>query len=381
MSRRVTSDAQTPPPRLADGDQPSELDLALGAIAAGSWEWCEATRELTCAGALATLRGVIPSSLPQLLAQVHRDDRVALQAAIAGCDEQPTRLDYRLVAADGTLRWVRGGVRRRDGPSGQRVLGVEVDIDAHKREVAEQRAQLDMASRAQHDKERFVYICSHDLREPLRMVTGFLTLLERRLIGLDLRQAEFMRLALEGARRLDGMLEDLLRWSRCGRTRRPGDVASAEALAEAWRAAQGLAPVGTVSVGELPMVWADRAQLISLFQELLTNAAKFRGPRHAEIRVSAQRGDAEWIFTVADAGIGIPPEERGRVFEVFQRLHLRDAYAGNGMGLAMCARIIEQHRGRIWIEQPADEAPGTVVRFALPDHDVTPACGNAIIAG
>jgi len=128
-------------------------------------------------------------------------------------------------------------------------------------------------------------------------------------------------------------------------------------------------------------VWADHQQLVALFQELLANAVKFRGPRPAEIRVSAERGDGEWVFAVADAGVGIPDDERQRVFEVFQRLHLRDAYPGNGMGLAICARIVEQHGGRIWIESPADGSPGTVVRFALPDHDATPAQGATIIAG
>jgi len=216
--------------------------------------------------------------------------------------------------------------------------------------------------------QQFAYAASHDLREPLRTITGYLQLIERRYRDrLDADGAEFIELAVDGSRRMKELIDDLLAYSRLGSAGfgiEPvvsGEVVDAvlsdlEATIEETGA--------DVRVADLPVVRADAALLRQVFQNLVSNAIRYRGERPARVRISAEQGEGVWVFSVADRGIGVPPESRERVFGVFERLHACDEISGTGMGLSICRAAVEAHGGSIWVE-PNPEG-GSVFRFTLP---------------
>ena len=222
--------------------------------------------------------------------------------------------------------------------------------------------------RSNTDLQQFAYVASHDLFEPLRMVTSYLQLLGQRYQGkLDKQAQEFIGFALDGAKRMDALIHDLLAYSRVdirGRSFEPTDCE------QVLRAAISNLKVAIEESGakitheRLPKVRADIVQLTQVFQNLIGNAIKFRGSRTPEIDVHVRRRENEWLFSVRDNGIGIEPKHFERIFVIFQRLHTRQEYAGTGMGLAICKKIIERHGGHIWVESTPGE--GSVFFFTLP---------------
>jgi signal transduction histidine kinase len=242
------------------------------------------------------------------------------------------------------------------------------DITEQKR-AEENLQQITVAlQRSNQELERFAYVASHDLREPLRMVTSFSQLLAERYSGrLDEDADEFIGYITEGAARMDLLVNDLLEYSRVGSRARPLEPTNLNlVLGDALR---NLA----VSIEEndadirwevLPTVLADHTQMIQVFQNLLSNAIKFHGEEPPVIRIGAwQDGDA-WLISVKDNGIGIDPLYAEKIFEIFQRLHNRDKYPGTGIGLAICRRIVERHGGRIWVDSA--EGEGSTFTFTLP---------------
>ncbi|MBP7148621.1 MAG: GAF domain-containing protein [Acidobacteria bacterium] len=223
--------------------------------------------------------------------------------------------------------------------------------------------------RSNRELEQFAYVASHDLQEPLRMVQAFLQLLRQRCGDqLDDKADEYLGFAVQGAQRMSQLVRSLLEYSRVqsdGLTR--AEVALAGILEQALancRAALAEA-AGEVTAGELPLVYGDALQLTRLLQNLVGNALKFRAPgRPPRVHVSAEREGEAWVVSVRDNGIGVPPEERERIFLAFRRLHAQDEYPGTGIGLAICAKIVERHGGRIWAEPNASE--GTTFRFTVP---------------
>jgi len=232
-------------------------------------------------------------------------------------------------------------------------------------ELANKAAEL---ARSNSDLEQFAYVASHDLQEPLRMIATYTQLLAEKYRGrLDADADKYIGYAVEGAVRMQALIEDVLAFSRVGRNGR--EHVRTESSAALDQALQMLSvAVGesalTVKAETLPLVWADHIQLAQLFQNLIGNAIKFRGASPLQVKVSATRQGTEWIFTVADNGIGIAPEHSEFIFNIFQRLHTRTEYSGNGVGLAICKKIVEQHGGRIWVES----APGlgSSFKFTLP---------------
>ena len=222
--------------------------------------------------------------------------------------------------------------------------------------------------------EQFAYVASHDLREPLRMVSSYMALLERRYGGtLDKDGHEFLAFAKEGAVRMDSLVQDLLDFSRIGRTTDPlqlnplGELVARalDSLKVAIR--RGNAEVEVAS--QLPIVLCRGSEIVRVFQNLIDNAVKFRAPdRDPLIEISCQRQDKVWLFSISDNGIGIDPAYADRVFTIFQRLHTRDRYEGNGIGLAECKKIIAQHGGRIWVESIPNQ--GSTFFFTLPANPV-----------
>jgi light-regulated signal transduction histidine kinase (bacteriophytochrome) len=223
------------------------------------------------------------------------------------------------------------------------------------------------------DLEQFAYIASHDLQEPLRAVGGFLTLLQQRYRGrLDEKADSYINAAVEGATRMQALINGLLEYSRVGTrgnvpTPAPAGLALREALENLQTLIQESGAV--IAADPLPVVPADAAQLTHVFQNLIANAITFRSERTPEIQVGSRREDGAWLFWVRDNGIGIEPQYHERIFMIFQRLHTRTKYPGTGIGLSICKRIVERHGGKIWVESQPGQ--GATFYFTLPDKGQT----------
>jgi signal transduction histidine kinase len=229
-------------------------------------------------------------------------------------------------------------------------------------------ARTEDLQRSNAELEQFAYVASHDLQEPLRKVASFVQLLQRRYAGqLDDKADQYIELAVDGAKRMQQLINDLLAFSRVGRTaQRREEVSCSVLLAQAWA---NLGPAArashaTIEAGHLPVVLGETSLLTAVFQNLLSNALKFAGEQAPRISVSARREGEQWLFSFSDNGIGIPAEYAERIFVIFQRLHDRAAYPGTGIGLAMCRKIIEYHGGRIWLDTTVTS--GARFCFTLP---------------
>ncbi|MHA6758595.1 sensor histidine kinase [Streptacidiphilus sp. PAMC 29251] len=288
------------------------------------------------------------------------------------------------------VRRVSGGdfdhpVDSATGPADLRLLAA--DVEGMRKRLAEELAFADEARRLLDDQaadlrrsnaelEQFAYVASHDLQEPLRKVASFCQLLQRRYADkLDERADQYIAFAVDGANRMQTLINDLLAFSRVGR------VNAAYAAVDLGQIVDETLESIAIAVEEsgagithdpLPTLTVDPTQMGMLLQNLFTNAIKFRAPdRPPRIHLSAERGEDEWRFAVTDNGIGIGPEYADRVFVIFQRLHTRDAYPGNGIGLAMCKKIVEYHGGTIAVD--VGREVGTRISFTLPLEPVQPA--------
>ncbi|WP_156758625.1 sensor histidine kinase [Actinokineospora pegani] len=268
------------------------------------------------------------------------------------------------------------------GPSEITDLADDVDVMRarilHELEVLRRtNVELDVRTedlkRSNAELEQFAYVASHDLQEPLRKVASFCQLLERRYADkLDDNARQYISFAVDGARRMQVLINDLLAFSRVGR--HTGKHADVEVAVLIESAEHNLTAVleETGAVVErpdgLPTVRGEVPLLTAVFQNLIGNAVKFRGEAPPVVRVGVERDGADWVFAVSDNGIGVEPQFAERVFVIFQRLHGKDAYPGTGIGLAMCRKIIEFHGGRIWLdtEHAESERGGTTIRFTLP---------------
>ncbi|WP_068431401.1 PAS domain-containing protein [Magnetospirillum sp. XM-1] len=271
---------------------------------------------------------------------------------------------------DRAPRWVAGlGKVERDADGKPvRMVGTIRDITEQRRAEQELRDKAAELERSNTELEQFAYVASHDLREPLRMVSSYVDLLARRYgdkLGDDAR--EFIAFAKDGASRMDRLILDLLEYSRIGRITRPMLPVALGPVVE--RALRALAPKIEESGAEiatppevLPTVLGDGEELMRLFQNLIGNAIKYRSPERAPvISIEAENTGKEWIITVVDNGIGIEPKYYDRVFLIFQRLHRRGEFEGTGIGLAVCKKIVEHHGGRIWVTS----TPGEGTRFSV----------------
>src|SRR5450432_229244 len=226
--------------------------------------------------------------------------------------------------------------------------------------------------RSNEELQQFAYVASHDLQEPLRMVASYTQLLEKRYKGqLDSDANEFIAFAVDGCNRMKGLIEDLLAYSRAGMSdqlpcRISGENALGEALTNLRAAVEESGAV--VTHDALPTVTTNSTQLTQIFQNLVGNAIKYRGPEPPDIHVSAIRnGGNEWTFSIRDNGMGIDPQYFERIFVIFQRLHGREEFEGTGIGLAVCKKIVEQIGGRIWVESQIKK--GSTFYFTLPERD------------
>jgi PAS domain S-box-containing protein len=246
------------------------------------------------------------------------------------------------------------------------------DITERKRAETKIQQILEDLGRSNAELEQFAYVASHDLQEPLRMISSYVQLLAKRYQGkLDSDADEFINFAVDGAKRMQNLINDLLAYSRVGTRGNPLTPVSAEdLLKEALANLQFAIEESGASITHdpLPVIKGDPTQLVTVFQNLLGNAIKFRGSEPPRIHFGAQRDANEWIFSVHDDGIGIDPKFAQRIFVIFQRLNDRTAYPGTGIGLAICKRVIQRHGGRIWVESVAGE--GATFYFTLPIKEI-----------
>ena len=310
---------------------------------------------------------------------VHRDGHefpveLAIRAALSGDsysfnafvrDVTERKLAQEELVRAHTELEVKVKERTAELSSSNRLLRREV----RERRKAEEAADLHAAEleRSNAELEQFAHVASHDLKEPLRMVASYLELLQRRYKGrLDADADDFINFAVDGALRMRGLMDGLLALSQVGTHGRPFEPTDCEAVVDKAvnDLAVAIAESGAVITRDpLPTILGDAGQLEQLFQNLVSNAIKFRSEEQPRVHITARRKRTEWLFSVRDNGIGIDPQYSQRIFVVFQRLHAREERSGTGIGLAISKKIVERHGGRIWIESRPGE--GATFHFTI----------------
>jgi PAS domain S-box-containing protein len=278
------------------------------------------------------------------------------------------------VRRDGTVIPVELSSRVIDYQGKPAILSIARDITQRKQAEEILAQQTQELARSNAELEQFAYIVSHDLREPLRMVTKYLELLTRRYgEHLDPKAGEFIDQAADGAYRMQDMIGGLLEYARAGTRDRQVGLVDSQAVLERVLADLELAienQLAVVTYDALPQVYADPVELARVFQNLISNAIKFHSHARPRIDIAVQKGPAEWVFSVQDNGIGIDPDQADQVFGLFQRLNGRERYAGTGVGLAICKKTVERHGGRIWFE--SEPGTGSTFYFTVPRIERSP---------
>ncbi|MCL4248998.1 MAG: PAS domain S-box protein [Anaerolineae bacterium] len=284
--------------------------------------------------------------------------------------ERPGSVEFRLVAKDGRIVPVeaRMTVMPHDAHDGERhMCGVIMDISERKRSERRVANYAERLRRSNEELKQFAYVASHDLQEPLRMVSSYLQLLENRYSDqLDQDAKEFIGFAVDGATRMKQLIQDLLLYSRVETRKGAFSMVDMNQVLDAVKRDLGVLiqeTGATVTSGDLPVLTADQLQMTQLLQNLINNAIKFRSEEPPCVEISAEKVSDLWKFTVRDNGIGIEEKYKDRIFEIFQRLHGRGKYPGTGIGLAICRRVVERHGGRIWVESEAGH--GSNFYFAI----------------
>jgi len=308
-------------------------------------------------------------------AHVHPEDRDTLfqLRGVPGAAAKDHDFTCRMLTSKGVTVWLHCVVKTTACQDCARILrGFMIDVTEFKQtQESLARHASDLAA-SNAELQQFAYVASHDLQEPLRMVSFYTQLLSKRYKGqLDADADEFIGYALDGALRMSALIKHLLEYSRVS-TRRP-EFAPTDCEAAFHVSMTNLQMAldecqATITHDPLPTVKADSSQIGQLLQNLVGNAVKFRGPEAPHVHVSAREEQSEWLFSVKDDGIGIEPEHFDTIFGIFQRLHARDEYPGSGVGLAICKRIVERHRGRMWVE--SEPGNGSTFCFTIPKDQV-----------
>jgi PAS domain S-box-containing protein len=342
----------------------------------GSWEWDAVTDAIAGSEEFYRLFGVTPDRIvhfDQFIDLLHPDDRKRVRQDVAEAlrGERPYETDYRVLLPDGAYRHIgaRARILTDDQGAPRRMIGTCLDLTERMEAEEKLRTLNEDLTRSNRELEQFAYIASHDLQEPLRMVSSYTQLLARRYgEQLDQDAKDFIGFAVDGANRMQRLIQDLLAYSRITTRGKPPEPLDShaplgEAVANLQAAIQENGAL--VTTDDLPPVLGDRGQLVQVFQNLIANGVKFHTPDEPpRVHVSAVRTGGFWTFRVADNGIGIDPKYFDQVFQVFQRLHTRSEYPGTGIGLAICKRTIERHGGRIWLE--SEPGKGSMFFFTLP---------------
>jgi PAS domain S-box-containing protein len=315
-----------------------------------------------------------------LFSLVHPEDRDRAQriwstltdAVSQGADS--TTMEYRWLCPDGHTVWISNRISLQQGKQGSSVVGTMRDVSELKAAAASLEEAVRQLAESNAELERFAYVASHDLHEPLRTISGYVQLMERKFTNdLDDEGKQFLGFVRAATQRMHDLIQDLLSYSRISTGgRATGDVSLDAVVADVKENLE--LPIrqsgACVRVGELPTVRGDLVQMTQLLQNLMSNALKFHdGNETPMVDVYCDRRADEWVISVQDNGIGIDPECHDLIFEAYKRLHGQEKFPGTGMGLAICRKIVERHGGRIWVESsPGD---GTCFRFTLPFEPFT----------
>jgi signal transduction histidine kinase len=354
------------------------LILATRAASIGIWDYDPIHNSLVWDDQMFRIFGIAKDQFSGTAeawkAIVHPDDleretRKILLAIETGEDFDS---EFRIIWPDKSIRYIKANASvQRDAESNAiHMIGTNWDITSQNTTEAQLARTVVELARSNEDLAQFASVASHDLQEPLRAVAGCVELLAQGYRGkLDAEADELIRHTLEGTRRMQSLIHDLLSYSRVNTSGK--GLAPTNANSALDRALDNL----TSSLGEsnavvirdlLPTLPADPTQLTQLFQNLIANGLKFHGEHRPEIKILATQKDGVWLFSVSDNGIGIEPQYRDLIFVLFQRLHSRNAYPGTGIGLAICKRIVERHGGRIWVE--SELGKGSTFYFTLLDQ-------------
>ena len=336
-------------------DGPFKIDWLTGAVEKITGYTTNEIRDLTCWRPL-----------------VIEDDLPLFDHDVAGlAPGEWARSEIRIRKKDGEIVWLASFAQcftDQHIPAYHRIYGACRDITERKHaEQALVKKSEDLA-RSNADLAQFAYVASHDLQEPLRTITRFVQLLEKRYQGkLDLDADEFIGFIVSGTKRMQQIINDLLAYSRVNTRREPPNIVKIDDAIQI--AMQNINYVleeagGTIIYGEMPSIIADETQMTQLFQNMIGNAMKFHGEEAPRVEISAVRKGDDWIFSVRDNGIGIDPQYKDRIFEIFQRLHTCEEYPGTGIGLAIAKKIVERHQGHIWVD--SQPGKGSTFNFTLP---------------
>jgi PAS domain S-box-containing protein len=314
-------------------------------------------------------QGLLGRSHYEVFPETTERQKEVHRRCLAGVVERAA--EDRFERPDGSIQWIQWEVRPWRSALGT-IGGIIIfseDITERKRTEEILRRSAEELARSNKDLEQFAYVASHDLQEPLRIVSGFIgRLRERYGSSLDDKAREYIDFAVQGAQRMSQLVHDLLEYSRVqARPRQLEPAKMKEAFDRAL--ANCMASIretgAAVRCGDLPTVMGDPMQLVQLLQNLIGNAIKFRRPEASpEVHLFARREKDDWVFHVHDNGIGIPMDQAERIFMIFQQLHTRDMYPGTGIGLAICRKIVERHGGRIWVQ--SELGKGSTFSFSLP---------------
>lgn len=314
-------------------------------------------------------------SYDDFLKSVHPEDREKVKNATQRVMQygEDFKVELRTIWPDRSIHWVYSLGRLFYDFQGKpkEMIGIAIDITPSKLAEQELQETLKQLKRSNAELEQFAYVASHDLQEPLRMITSFLQLLQRRYENqIDSDANEFIQFAVDGAARMQELVNDLLTYSRIGRKTGKFEYVNTEDILKQITFDSRLLIEENnahINYDNLPLVWADYTQMVQVFQNLISNSIKYNEQENPTINISAEKKVNDWVFKVEDNGIGIDPKHRVHVFKIFQRLHGRDEYDGTGIGLAIVKRIVEQHGGMIWYESKPGE--GSIFYFSIPQGD------------
>lgn len=356
-----------------------KLRLAIEGAGAGMWFWDLKNDMIEWTEEYKHIFGVDPdpdTSFNTILKIVHPNDREKVEQAIQSTLQygEDFKEEMRIIWQDGTVHWAYSLGKLLYDLQGKPKEIIGIAINTTPSRIAEQELQetLKQLKRSNAELEQFAYVASHDLQEPLRMITSFLQLLQRRYEHqLDSDANEFIQFAVDGAARMQELVNDLLAYSRIERkTGKFEDVDTEDILKQITFDSRLLIEENNadISYNNLPVVHADYPQMVQVFQNLIANSIKYNDQERPTIHISAEKKDNDWLFKVKDNGIGIDPKHGERVFKIFQRLHARDEYEGTGIGLAIVKRIVERHGGVIWYDSQPGQ--GSTFYFNIPQGDV-----------
>jgi PAS domain S-box-containing protein len=341
----------------------------------GNWDWNIITNKLYLSNEVSRIYGSEPQELSvtrnAFLSYVHPDDRDYVDNSFnRALNEEPINMDYRIILANGEARVVhaQGEVICNEENIPVRTRGTIQDITERKKAEEMLKLKLEELSRSNAELEQFAYVSSHDLQEPLRMITSYLQLLQRRYQGnLDDRADKYINYAVDGALRLQNLINDHLELSRVtteAEELKPTDCEFVLKQVLSNLDFQIKQNKAAISHDPLPEIIADNTQMAQIFQNLISNGIKFHSEKAPKIHISFEKKAKEWLFSVQDNGIGIDPQYYEKIFEVFKRLNKKEEYPGTGIGLAICKKIVERHGGRIWVE--SELGKGSTFYFTFP---------------